>query len=164
MKGVNPFPGLFVPREVLLNVNLSSTDKLIYAIIQGLDNANGCYASNAYIGSIVGVGSESVRQSICKLEENKYITRGTVEGSSDRLIKTVGTSSLDKVTNNFCPPPQESLVNPPKIFAPHTTRNSNRDNKQLIFPLGSSFKAVCDQWLGYRKTYKKPLTPTKIQR
>lgn len=163
MKGVNPFPGLFVPREVLLNVNLSSTDKLIYAIIQGLDNANGCYASNAYIGSIVGVGAESVRQSICKLEENKYITRGTIQGSSDRLIKTVGTSSLDKVTNNFCPPPQESLEIPPKIIAPNNTSNNTRDNKQVLLPHGSAFKETWEHWLAYRKEKKKPLTPTTIK-
>lgn len=163
MKQSNPFPGLFVPREVLLNVNLSSTDKLIYAIIQGLDNANGCYASNAYIGSVVGVGAESVRQSICKLEENKLIVRSHIAGSPDRTIKTIGTVSLEQVPNNSCPPPQENLDNPPKVFAPNNTSNNTRDNKQVLLPHGSAFKEIWERWLAYRKEKKKPLTPTTIK-
>ena len=135
----------------------------MYAIIQGLDNANGCYASNAYIGSIVGVGSESVRQAICKLEEEKLITRVQAEGSPERTIKTIGTIALEKTPKNICPSPQENLVTPPKIFAPNNTSNSNRDNTQVRLPHSDAFKKTWEQWIAYRKEKKKPLTPTTIK-
>lgn len=66
----------FVPfyMEVLKDENLSPIDKLVLSIIIDLDNGEKhCYASNNYIGSLVGCCGQSVSNSIKRLEKLGYI-------------------------------------------------------------------------------------------
>jgi len=98
------FSGVFVPREVLLDSDISANGKLIFAIIQSLDNDRGCFASNEYIGAMLGLSESSVRSSIGDLERKRYITR-VVDENNLRTIKTCVTTSLEQARQISSTPP-----------------------------------------------------------
>jgi len=157
----NHFPGVFIPREVLLNESLTSTEKMLYGIIQSLDNDRGCYASNGYLGRMLGVGQETVRQGISNLEDSKLVSRSASD--SGRTIRTTSTLSLVKAPKNICTPPQENL-HPPTEKSVHIVIDNRNRNKDTVLPHGKLFMDAWFNWLEYRKQRKKPLTKMSIDK
>jgi DNA-binding Lrp family transcriptional regulator len=176
------FSGVFIPREIIVNGKLSSTDKLIFGLIQGLDNEKGCYASNAYIGDVIGVGAETVRASVARLEELGLIVRYFV-GTKDveRTIKTVTTIALTP-PNNLWGTPQTPKGAPPEESGVNSNRDINRDkyNKVLVvnvnkdshieaikknhkMPHSEKFAQAYEKWVQYRVERKKPLTKSSVE-
>lgn len=160
------FSGVFVPREVLLDQDLSANAKLIFAIVQSLDNDKGCYASNEYIGGMVGLSESSVRASLQALEEKKYIERYVFDGTS-RVLKTCTTKSFS------AEPRQISGDTPPEIQRPtrqksgtYSNRKKNIDINSLLLPPlphGDAFAKAWEDWKAYRAECKKPLTSASIR-
>ena len=161
------FSGVFVPREVLLDEHLPANAKLLFAIIQSLDNQKGCFASNEYLGGMLGLCESAVRQSLIALEKGGYITRN-VDSDGNRSIKTC-------VTSSFCATPRQiSDATPPENCHPPQQKNSTYSNRKkrivnikdlLLPPLphGDEFAKAWDSWVQYRKELKKPLTATSIR-
>jgi len=75
------FTGLWIPAEVILSDELTSTDKLIFGIVQNLAYSEvGCWASNNFIGVRARISKQSVSKSISKLIElNFLIAQFTVD-------------------------------------------------------------------------------------
>ena len=46
------FKGVWIPKEIWLNNNLTLTEKLLLVEIDSLDNEFGCTANNAYFDAI----------------------------------------------------------------------------------------------------------------
>jgi len=68
------FPYIVIPSEVLFNANLTSTEKLLFGIIQNLaQGEDGCYASNSYLGNLLGVCKQTISNGIVNLEKNELI-------------------------------------------------------------------------------------------
>ena len=66
--------GLWIPAEILLNVELSDKEKIILAMILYLsEETKSCFASNKYIANIVNVTSDRVSKIISSLKEKEYI-------------------------------------------------------------------------------------------
>lgn len=178
-KSTGMFAGVFVPREIIVNADLSSTDKLIYGLVQSLDNERGCYASNAYIGEVIGVGAETVRASVARLEELGLIVRYFV-GTKDveRTIKTVTTVALTPSKNSWGTP-QISKGGPPENSGVDIHRDINRDKdnkgsakkesafeaikRQHKLPHGAKFAEAYERWVNYRIERKKPLTKSSVE-
>lgn len=59
--------GLFIPRVILQDASLSMGEKLVLSEIHYLDNENGCWASNAHIGTLVGLSARQVSTYISRL-------------------------------------------------------------------------------------------------
>lgn len=165
------FPGVFVPREIILNQQLSSTDKLIYGVVQSLDNERGCYASNHYIGDVAGVGPETVRASIAKMESMGLIVRYFVNtgkpGDTERTVKTASTVALTPPMETWGTP-QKSKDTPPEISGVNNTRDNTSDKYRgfpidISLPHGEKFKAGWDKWVAYRKERRKPLTRMTVE-
>lgn len=158
------FSGVFIPREVLLNTNISANAKIIFAIIQSLDNDKGCYASNDYIGKMLDLSESSVRSSIADLETAKYITR-LVNENGLRTIRTCTTASFAVDRQISGDTPAENLATPRQISSTNSNKNKNRKIKELLLPslpYGEQFSKVWQEWVEYRKENKKTLTPTTI--
>lgn len=160
------FSGVFIPREVLLDSELSASSKLIFAIIQSLDNDKGCYASNEYIGSMLGLSDSTVRACISELERKKFVTR-FVHPDNTRTIKTCTTASFSADTRQISgdPPPENKRPLRQKTGAYSNRKNINRDIKGLMLPplpFGEQFAKAWDDWMKYRAETKKPLTPSTI--
>jgi biotin operon repressor len=167
------FSGVFIPREVLLDVDITASGKIIYAIIQSLDNEKGCFASNEYIGTMIGLSDSSVRSSIGDLIKKGYVVR-IVNECGQRTIRTITTVALKHPQQISVTPRQISDAPPPENKRPpagklatYSNKNNNSYNIQdlLIEPLPHSetFHKVWDDWVAYRKERKKPLTPLTIK-
>ena len=67
-------PGVYIPGEVLFNNKLTLTDKLLFGFLRNLSQTSkGCWASNRYLGSMIGVGPQSISNSVAKLSNLGYI-------------------------------------------------------------------------------------------
>ena len=166
------FSGVFIPREVLLDADISASGKIIFAIIQSLDNEKGCFASNEYIGQMIGLSESSVRASIGDLVKKNYVSR-VVNECGLRTIRTCSTASfLPPQQETITPrqissdPPPENNRPPAGKLAPYGNKDNNRDIKTLLLPPlphSEAFGTVWTDWVEYRKERKKPLTPTTIK-
>ena len=62
------FKGVWIPKEIWLNENLSAIDKIIFTEINSLDSdEHGCFASNEYLAKFCQVSTVTVSRSISKL-------------------------------------------------------------------------------------------------
>lgn len=93
------YSGIFVPRIVLEDDRLSNTERLLFGMVDGLDDpGRGCFGSNAYFCKRLGISHRAIQNALCKLESLGYITRGW--GAGSRIIKTVTTEALEGVQKN----------------------------------------------------------------
>ena len=163
---MNQFSGVFIPREVLLDADISASGKIIFAIIQSLDNDKGCFASNEYIGNMLGLSESSVRASIGCLEKKSYITR-IIDDAGNRTIKTCVTASFSADTRQkTSDTPPENKRSPRQKTGTYSNRDINSDIKSLMLPPlphSDGFAKVWEEWVIYRKERKKPLTPSTIK-
>lgn len=86
------FCGVWIPREVILNPNLTPSAKVLFSVIMALDGS-GCTASNDYFSKIVGCSERHVQNLLQELEQNGLIIRKQVT-EYERVITTVTTASL----------------------------------------------------------------------
>ena len=68
------FPCIVIPPEVLFSTNLTSTEKLLFGIVQNLaQGEDGCWASKSYLGNLLGVSNRTISKAITNLEKNEFI-------------------------------------------------------------------------------------------
>lgn len=84
-KEQNPrFTGVFIPVEILMMNELSSTDIILLSWIDALDDTKnkhgGCYASNQYLASIMHITEKRVQIIISKLKDLKLIKQISFNG------------------------------------------------------------------------------------
>jgi hypothetical protein len=162
------FSGVFIPREVLLDSGIPATAKLLFAIVQSLDNDRGCFASNEYLGGMVGLSESTVRGALAVLEEKKYIIR-TVDLNGNRSITTCVTQSFCATPRQISgDPPPENQRPPRQISGTYNNRKKKVVDKiqdLLLPPLphGEEFAKAWDSWVAYRKELKKPLTNISVR-
>lgn len=65
-----------ITAKVLMAKDLSSTQKLLMALISNLSNEKGyCYASNKYLGECLDISQITVSKNVAELEDKGYISR-----------------------------------------------------------------------------------------
>ena len=80
--------GIWIPKEVYLDDNLSWTEKILFVEIDSLDNKDGCFASNNYFSEFVGISSTSVSTCISKLVRLGYVENLGFDGRV-RILKSL---------------------------------------------------------------------------
>ncbi len=88
-----------IPYSVLLDANLSSTQKLLLSeIIELLKLPEGCYKSNNDFGELIGIGGSGISKQIKKLVEMNYITTEDIKigNVTDHRKIELGTSYITK--------------------------------------------------------------------
>lgn len=79
-----------IPTEIMLDKNISSTSKILYGIISSLCNEKGyCWASNDYLGELIGITGTRVSLIIKELVDFEYI-ESNVESNYKRKIMLMG--------------------------------------------------------------------------
>lgn len=68
------FKGIWIPKEIWLDVNLNISKKLLLVEIDSLDNEKGCFASNDYFAKFFGISKDRVSKLINELVKDGYIT------------------------------------------------------------------------------------------
>ena len=87
------FRGIWIPKEVWLNKDLSANEKILLAEIDSLGGlSDGCFASNQYLAEFFGLSKDRISKLISGLKNKGYITvelvykEGTCEVNK-RIIK-----------------------------------------------------------------------------
>ena len=94
------FKGVWIPKEIWLNTELSITDKVLLAEIDSLDNENHCTASNEYFSEFFKVSVPTISRSIKKLKDLGFIETKMVNSNmgSYRIIKVIQGSNQNDET------------------------------------------------------------------
>ncbi len=143
MKENRDFKGVWIPKEIWLNTDLSIIEKVLLVEIDSLDNSErGCFASNEYLAKFVQLSESRVAHIISDLKKREYIivvfTDGRNRGlklhpQQSRFAKNSKAESL-KTTNQSSRKQQHSntVIQNDEVgtgtvnLTPHTERLNSR--------------------------------------
>ena len=140
------FKGIFIPKEVWLDDELSAIDKFILAEIDSLDteDGEGCYASNEYLSKFCKCSITKVSTSISKLIDLGYVKIAKSDGRK-RFLKV----SLSKF---------ESQTIKKRKSASQKVKQSNIDNN-IDYKNSKEYSSISPTELN---TDKSALSPTGL--
>lgn len=121
------FKGVWIPKEIWLNEDLSPLDKCLLAEIDSLDAENECYASNEYLAKFCQVSEATIKRSVKKLcdlglVETEMRTSDTGSYRVIKMIRPVGSNDRGSGQNDTT-----HLVN----LTPKYISNSNIVNSSI---------------------------------
>jgi DNA-binding Lrp family transcriptional regulator len=135
-----------IPMHILTDKRLSSTDKLVYTIVNGLSKKNGdCWAGNTYIAEQLDIKKDTVSKIVSKLVDMGYMKRKEFRNEHNqvvkRLLSTVHASSsllpdfesISLPDNNDNPIGEKSYPSSNKILLDIEDYN-NKDNTNIHMP------------------------------
>ena len=79
------FKGIWIPKEIWLNEELTILEKVIYVEIDSLDNENHCIAGNEYFANFCGCSESKVSKAIKKLEDLGMIETISFDGRHRKI-------------------------------------------------------------------------------
>ena len=86
MKDNRDFKGVWIPKEIWLNTDLSIIEKVLLVEIDSLDNSDrGCFASNDYLAKFVQLSEGRVANIISDLKKRKFIIQVFFDGRNRGL-------------------------------------------------------------------------------
>ena len=116
------FLGVWIPKNIYLNQELSWSEKILLVEIESLDNENGCFASNDYFADFLGVTKTTISTSISKLKKLGFIEQVSFDGRT-RVIKVI--SSEFKKTES------QSLKKPKGRIKKNLNHNNTSNNTTI---------------------------------
>ena len=174
------FTGVWIPAAIVQTTTISITAKVVYGVLESLDNDGGCFASNAYLSKHLGLGERQLRNLLKELEDACLITR--IEQEGRRIIRTVEKVALQnalangQVTRseggNKLPRGRQEIAVGGGKKLPTYNKEDNKGDKDTVqeqvwlvrLPFGSqAFITAWKSWVVYRKQLKKTLTDSSVQ-
>jgi len=175
------FTGVWIPAGVFQTPTISLTAKVVYGVVDALDNEEGCFASNAYLSRHLGLSVRQLQAILSELEDAKLIRRVACEGH--RVIRTVEKVALqDALASTQVTRSEgdaENRMGGVKKTAgggcgkPHTYNKEynkeDRDTKDSApwsspLPFESeAFSKAWMSWIDYRKEIKKPIKESTMK-
>lgn len=117
------FKGIWIPKEIWLDDNLSALDKVILAEIDSLDDEEtGCYASNQHIAGFCQCSESKVTKTIAKLIKLKYIYIKAFDGRKRVLKSNV----------HFCKADQQNLRGRVVKSTMQSSKKSKADQQKML--------------------------------
>lgn len=100
------FKGIWIPKHIWLNENLSLQEKVFLVEIDSLDNSKGCFASNKYFSDFFGLSKTRVSLVIKSLIDKQFISSTLIykEGTKEILNRVVKVSYIPYVRKVKDPP------------------------------------------------------------
>jgi hypothetical protein len=92
------FTGVWIPAGVFQTQTVSLTAKVVYGVVDALDNEEGCFASNAYLSRHLGLSVRQLQTILSDLEGANLVTR--VEEGGRRVIRTVEKVALQRALSD----------------------------------------------------------------
>lgn len=130
---------LTIPVDLLKRQDLTANDKLVAAVIKGLDGDKGCYCSNQYIADLLGLKKGTVSNIIAKLSK-LGIVKVNVKNFNERTINYIGkiVESVKKIVSRTMGERNEEIL--PK----ENSRKESKNNKKT-FSYVPVKKYVCSE-------------------
>jgi len=162
------FTGVWIPAQVFQNQTLSITAKVVFGVLEGLDNEDGCFASNSYLSRHLGLQERQIRNVLKELQDASLIVREEVEGK--RTIRTVVSLALGEAKN--CLGGRQKIATGGGNKLPTYNKVDNKADKNtgteamwiVRLPFGSeAFVNAWKGWVAYHKERKKPLKDATVQ-
>jgi hypothetical protein len=101
MKENRDFKGVWIPKEIWLNNDLSIIEKVLLVEIDSLDNSDrGCFASNEYLAKFVQLSEGRVANIISDLKKRKFIIQVFFDGRNRGLRINKSESSFHENVNS----------------------------------------------------------------
>ena len=168
------FTGVWIPASIFQTPSISINAKVVYGVLESLDNEGGCFASNAYLSKHLGLEVRQVQNILADLETAGLITR--VEETGRRIIRTIERVAVEKALARpeGCKKVQGGMQKPAQGVCTklHTyNKEDNKGDKDTVqqqgwivrLPFGSeAFIASWKSWVAYRKEMKKKLTDSSV--
>lgn len=164
------FTGIWIPKEVLGNTNLSLTEKLCFSLIDSLDGDDGCFASNIYIANMLHIEKRQLQNILTKLIDMGLVVR-EYDNVGNRKLHAVHSIALRDALH--CTPPVYPIA-PPQCNELHPySKEYKKEDKTKIkglvdspdYPFQSeAFIKAWNSWIAYRKEIKKKLTHSTIDK
>lgn len=184
------FTGVWIPSAIFQTKSINLIAKVVYGVLESLDNADGCFASNAYLSEHLGLTVRQIQNVLKDLEAAGLITRKETDGN--RIIRTVERQAvrealadtqetrsegcnklhggMKKIAQGGCKKlhtynkedNKEDITTP----APSSEADIPWAEDKEIGPMPFSsdeFKKAWADWIDYRKEMKKPLKPKSIK-
>jgi len=97
MKENRDFKGVWIPKEIWLNTDLSIIEKVLLVEIDSLDNSDrGCFASNEYLAKFVQLSEGRVANIIVDLKKRGFIIQLFFDGRNRGLRTHISESSYNE--------------------------------------------------------------------
>jgi hypothetical protein len=99
------FKGVWIPKKIWLNKNLSIMEKLFLVEIDSLDNEDGCYASNSHFSEMFYISKGRCTQIVKSLERKGFVKITLIRDKkiiTKRLIRVV--NKLNTLVNKLNSP------------------------------------------------------------
>jgi DNA-binding Lrp family transcriptional regulator len=82
------FKGVWIPKEIYLDPNLSWTEKILLIEIQSLQSEAGCWASNQYLAEFLGLSEKTVKNLLTGLKRKGLIETKLINGIRRLFVKS----------------------------------------------------------------------------
>lgn len=74
LKNESTIPGIYIPGEVLYNPELTLTEQKLFGMLLNLAKTDkGCWATNKYLSSLLGIRQQTVTNGVSKLQKYGYL-------------------------------------------------------------------------------------------
>ena len=149
------FTGVWIPVEVFQMETLTITEKVVYGIVNALDNEEGCYASNGYLAQTLQLSDRQVKNVLKTLIDFQLVVRIELDGR--RILRTVEKQALVGATDFLGRGKPVSRRGGSRL--PTDRKEDKKEDKPtLTLPYEQPFSDAWDKWVAYRKQIKKPLS------
>lgn len=163
------FKGVWIPREIWLDENLTWTEKILLVEIDSLSMLEkGCFATNEYFGSFFNLSKDRISKLITSLKKKGYIETNLIYKKDSkevekRVITTIGyrRKQLEGIgENNYTPLGENNEDNNTVTI---NTNYINTINKTAIASeiensdLRDDLKNKLLEFVTFRKEIKKPI-------
>lgn len=108
------FKGVWIPKEIWLNENLTMLEKVILTEIDSLDNEEHCVAGNEYLAQFCQCSEWKVSTAIKKLQDLGYLEVVSFDGRHRRLkscVWKIQTQTLENPKADFGKPKAININN-----------------------------------------------------
>lgn len=96
--------GLWIPGAVLSRTDLSLEEKALYGLLEVLDGGKGCWASNDWLASRLGVSDRAIQRYLAKLEKLGLVVKVVNEAAGNqRRVQTIGSFSVTPSRQSVTP-------------------------------------------------------------
>jgi hypothetical protein len=121
------FKGVWIPKEIWLDTNLTWMQRLLLVEIDSLDSADHCFASNAHFAQHLQLSKSRISDLVSSLEQDGYI-QCSLNYQGKQVIKRTITIT-NKVVSIPNTPHRDSEYPPSENGEGINTKNINTNNK-----------------------------------